>query len=63
VSVPLFGYKDLESYYKENSCVHVLDKVKVPALFINSKDDPIIDVKWLPVEQIKENNNMIMVLT
>ena len=30
------GCKDLDEFYRKSSCVHVLDKIKIPMVFVNS---------------------------
>ena len=37
----LFGYTDVEQYYKSIGCKDRVKNIQIPALLINSKDDPI----------------------
>lgn len=36
------GYSGLEEFYKKSSCISVWDKIKVPMVFVNAVDDPIV---------------------
>ena len=38
----ILGCKDLEQFYQRSSCAHVLDKINIPMIFVNSTDDPIV---------------------
>lgn len=42
-SIKLKGYKSVEDYYKRAGCIDYIEKIKIPVLFINSKDDPVIE--------------------
>lgn len=39
---PLFGFGTAENYYATQSCQRFLDAIRVPALVIQAKDDPMI---------------------
>jgi uncharacterized protein len=40
---PLYGFEDCWDYYRQTSCVHFLDRIVVPTLIINARDDPFFD--------------------
>ncbi len=42
VTAPAFSFRGAEHYYGTQSAVHFLDDVKVPALVIPTKDDPLV---------------------
>ena len=63
ISIKLFGFESTEQYYRETSCIDWIDNIDVPALFINSKDDPICDASWIPYEKFKQKDNLLLVLT
>ena len=46
------GFKDLDEFYFKNSCVSVWDNIKVPMIFINAVDDPIVAPQLL--EKVKQ---------
>jgi predicted alpha/beta-fold hydrolase len=39
---PLFGFGNAETYYRTQSAQRFLDQIRIPALLIQAKDDPII---------------------
>jgi predicted alpha/beta-fold hydrolase len=46
-------------YYAGSSLPHVQD-IKVPTMVIHSRDDPIIPIECLPVDECVANNNIIL---
>ncbi len=42
VTAPLFGYRDAQDYYDQCSSKHFVEKIQIPALLINSADDPFL---------------------
>ena len=36
------GFATMDEFYKKSSCVSVWDKIKMPMVFVNAKDDPIV---------------------
>ena len=36
-----YGYKNPQEYYSHASSVHYVDKIRIPAFFLNALDDPI----------------------
>jgi predicted alpha/beta-fold hydrolase len=46
---PLFGYKDADDYYSNNSSGRFLEGINKPALIIHSLDDP-----WIPAQAYLE---------
>lgn len=48
VTAPLHGFADAHDYYARCSSGSVLDKIEVPALLIQSRNDPIIPAHSLP---------------
>lgn len=39
---PLFGFGNAETYYRTQSAQNFLDKIRIPALVVQAKDDPIV---------------------
>lgn len=54
VLAPVYGYKDHIDYYRKNSCLQFLDRITVPTLIINAKDDPFFDPSVFPFEKSSE---------
>jgi predicted alpha/beta-fold hydrolase len=42
ITAPAFGFRDADHYYATQSCWQFLDGIRVPALLIQAKDDPVI---------------------
>lgn len=42
VTAPLFGYKGALDYYKQNSSIHYIHKIKTKGIVIHAMDDPLI---------------------
>ena len=42
-SIKLSGHKTVDEYYRDASCIDLVEKVKIPVLTINSLDDPVIE--------------------
>jgi abhydrolase domain-containing protein 2 len=42
------GYSSLDEFYKGSSCISVWDRIKIPMVFINAVDDPIVPAALLP---------------
>ncbi|KAL4476789.1 hypothetical protein ABPG72_010626 [Tetrahymena utriculariae] len=59
----LLGYRTADEYYKNISSIHYIDQIKIPVLFIQSKDDPILSENTLPIDEIKNNRNLLMIVT
>lgn len=45
ITAPSFGFTGAEHYYRTQSANQLLDRIRVPALFIAAKDDP-----WVPFQ-------------
>lgn len=60
VTTKVYGFGSYEDYYSSQSCRKRLSGVKVPLLFINTKDDPLIPIDTVPVDEIKKNPWLIL---
>ncbi|TNV78627.1 hypothetical protein FGO68_gene12092 [Halteria grandinella] len=54
------NYPTLADYYFSASSLPLISKVKRPTLVIHSKDDPIIPIECLPVNECLSNPHMIV---
>ncbi len=48
ITGPLHGFKDAEDYYEQNSSLYFLDRIRVPTLVVNAKNDPFLSQECLP---------------
>jgi predicted alpha/beta-fold hydrolase len=51
-----------DDFYKQNSCVRILDKIDKPFLFLNSSDDPVIPENIIPFDTCKRNKNISLII-
>jgi predicted alpha/beta-fold hydrolase len=59
-TAPLFGFKDRDDYYHKASCYHRIPSIKIPTLFMNSYDDPIVRKEAIGEEVFKINPNVLL---
>ena len=66
-TAPAFGYSTANDYYRRSSSVLVLNDIKIPMLFINSLDDPVVRYiicivrnEVIPYDECKANPNIIL---
>ncbi|EKD72410.1 MAG: hypothetical protein ACD_45C00682G0002, partial [uncultured bacterium] len=50
VTAPLHGFANVDEYYTKSSCRQFLDKIHVPTLLVQAKDDPFMMEDALPKE-------------
>jgi len=60
ITAPQFGFRDAEDYYQRSSALRVIDRVRVPALILTAKDDPVVPYHTLDVPAIRENPNVTL---
>ena len=51
---PIYGFEDCWDYYRQTSSLHYLDRITVPTLMVNAKDDPFMDPAVWPTEKSAE---------
>ncbi len=52
---PLHGFKNADDYYAKSSAMLFLDKISVPTLIVNAKNDPFLPAECYPY-QLLENH-------
>ena len=60
---PVNGYKTSADFYKYLSCTNVVQNIKTPTLLLHSLDDPVCIPEGIPFQKIKDNPNIMLVLT
>jgi hypothetical protein len=58
-----FGFKNLNEYYISLGCTDSVSDVSVPMLVAHAKDDPIVPLDAIPVDLLKQNPNIITMIT
>ena len=54
-TAPLIGFKDADDYYTTASASRYLEKLKLPLLMVNPKNDPFLGGDCYPVEFAKKS--------
>ncbi len=55
VTAPVHGFRDELEYYADSSCLRFIPRIRVPALLINSRDDPIVPPHTYPQSEVEES--------
>ncbi|MFN0103397.1 MAG: YheT family hydrolase [Bryobacteraceae bacterium] len=55
ITAPHFGFGDAPNYYKTQSSMHFLSRIRVPALLLTSQDDPLVPFAVYGNPAIREN--------
>ncbi|VDD74561.1 unnamed protein product [Mesocestoides corti] len=63
MTVDMFGYKSVEDYYAQASPAAKIDDIKVPVLCLNAADDPFVPFETLPLEAVKQSDNVVLAVT
>jgi predicted alpha/beta-fold hydrolase len=53
---PLHGFKDGRDYYEQCAAMHVVDKIRVPTLILNAKNDPVLSESCAMLEVAKNSD-------
>ncbi len=59
IRAPVFGYRGASRLFREISCDRFVSKIETPLLAVSTKDDSITDFKFVPVEDLTRNPNVI----
>ena len=62
-SARFYGFKNADDYYRGSSATIKLPYIDVPTLCISSKDDVITPSKVIPYDDIKMNENIILMVS
>lgn len=54
------NFKTVAEYYYASSCLNKVKDIKVPTMVIHSKDDPIIPIDCLPIDECIANDKIIV---
>ncbi|TPX35118.1 hypothetical protein SmJEL517_g02432 [Synchytrium microbalum] len=58
-----FGFSSVDEYYRLGSSSTYVPKISIPCLFIHALDDPIVNPKAIPREEIIKNPCCLLVTT
>ncbi|MBQ7176533.1 MAG: alpha/beta fold hydrolase [Victivallales bacterium] len=57
---PLAGFRNAEDYWTTTSAWRWLDRLQVPSLIVNPKNDPFLAGKCYPVEEARQNDALFL---
>jgi predicted alpha/beta-fold hydrolase len=63
ITAPAFGFRDAAEYYSTQSCWQFLDRIRVPTLLIQAKDDPVIPFEVFERPGLFRNPNLRLIAT
>ena len=56
---PILGYTGSSRLYRNISCDAFIPSIETPILAVSTKDDTITDYKFVPIDDLKRNPNII----
>lgn len=62
VTTKIFNMKDINEYYKTESCVNYIEKIDVPFIILNTYDDPVVPAFSIDKEVCMRNKNILLVI-
>lgn len=59
VTAPLHGFRDARDYYRKSSSLGFLERIRVPTLLLQARDDPFQPAERLPEGEVRENPSLV----
>ena len=63
VIVPMYGYRSLEEYYFDASSTGKVNSIAIPYISLNTRDDPFVPWRSIPILEFERSSNSMLVLT
>lgn len=63
ITMRAFGFENLQEYYVSLGCKEQISDVAIPMLVAHARDDPIVPMEAIPLSVLKENKNIITMIT
>jgi uncharacterized protein len=63
ITAPAFGFGNAANYYRTQSALRYIEGIRVPALLIHAKDDPMIPFESCRFETVRRNPHIELCLT
>ncbi|MBR4219928.1 MAG: alpha/beta fold hydrolase [Victivallales bacterium] len=60
ITAPLLGLKDAITYYQKASACFMLDKLNIPTLMVNPKNDPFLGGGCFPLETARNSKTLFL---
>jgi predicted alpha/beta-fold hydrolase len=61
IIVKVEGFRDLEHFYDEATCIRNMKDIRIPVFYLNAEDDPIVGTKAIPLNH--KNDNILIGIT
>ena len=62
LTAPIHGFANAADYYRRSSCRSYLNKISLPTLIVQAKDDPFLPINAIPIAS-ELSNQVRLVLT
>ncbi|KAL7673285.1 hypothetical protein ACOME3_008151 [Neoechinorhynchus agilis] len=62
-TIPVYGYPDVDYYYRNASFHDKLHQIAIPTVYMNALDDIFSPAKILPLKSIQNCDNVAMITT
>ena len=59
----MFKFKGADDFYRKCGCQQFIKHIKVPTMFIQALDDPIVGPRTLSEEEVLSNENIVLIET
>ncbi len=63
VTAPVYGYKNAQDYWKNNSSKTFIPDIAIPTLLLTAQDDPFLNDSCYPVREARKNSFFHLELT
>ena len=63
VTAPAFGFQNADDYYKQSSATSFLDRIRVPTLLVQARDDPFIPFEVFETADIEACSHVRLLAT
>lgn len=60
VTAPLHGFRDAEDYWRRCSALRFLDRIRVPALILNARNDPFLTPACFPFAAARQSARLYL---
>jgi predicted alpha/beta-fold hydrolase len=57
-TAPIHGFRDAMDYWEKSSSKQYLDRIRVPALLLNARDDPLLTTESFPYTEAENNPHL-----
>ena len=59
-TAPIHGFANAEDYWRQCSCRPLLNKISIPTLLVNARNDPFLAEPCFPISEAESNSNLLL---